>query len=310
MPTEENNLLRQLTLQFEDVTCSVSISRHHDQEQKSKPRTFCTYANPPLCTRLPVDLTEHQIHRTDNSYSISQKVTTGHLIEAAQMSEPGRTDLAPVRALGTIGNNVHTHLTLRRLNGSVRLSRRYSVTLGIEQKVVNQRLHVFLHRRSGRGRDFVVLNTNWSRGHFIQALQDDAQRLTELLHSTEVTVIAVSVLADGNVELHLPICIVRVGLTDIPGHTGTTKHDAGETIVQSVGSWNHTDTNSTTFPDSIVGEKLLYFIDAVPKLSSPLVDVVEKAEGEILVNTAGADVSGVESSTRDTLIEFLQRLLA
>jgi hypothetical protein len=117
-------------------------------------------------------------------------------------------------------------------------------------------------------------------------------------------------LADGNVELHLPICIVRLGLTDIPGHTGTTKHDTGETVVQSVGGWNHTDTNSTTLPDSIVGEKFLYFIDAVAELSSPLVDIIKKAKGEILVNTAGADVSGVETSTRDTLIKFLQRLLA
>jgi hypothetical protein len=36
-----------------------------------------------------------------------------------------------------------------------------------------------------------------------------------------------------------------------------------------------------------------------------LVDVVEEAEGEVLAYAAGADVCGVETGTRDTLVEFL-----
>jgi hypothetical protein len=40
-------------------------------------------------------------------------------------------------------------------------------------------------------------------------------------------------------------------------------------------------------------------------LRGPLVDVVENTNGQILVDTAGADVGSVQASTGDTLIEFL-----
>jgi hypothetical protein len=36
-----------------------------------------------------------------------------------------------------------------------------------------------------------------------------------------------------------------------------------------------------------------------------LVDVVEESEGEILRDATGADVGGVQTGARDTLVEFL-----
>lgn len=80
---------------------------------------------------LSVHLTEDQIHRTDNSDCISQQMPSRHLIEAAQMREPWRSHLTPIRSLTTITDNENTHLTLRRLNRAIRLPRRDLVALTI-----------------------------------------------------------------------------------------------------------------------------------------------------------------------------------
>jgi hypothetical protein len=40
-------------------------------------------------------------------------------------------------------------------------------------------------------------------------------------------------------------------------------------------------------------------------LGGPLVNIVEQPEGKVLGNTTRSDVGGVQSSTRDTLVEFL-----
>lgn len=45
------------------------------------------------------------------------------------MREPGCANLAAVRAVGTVRDEVYTHLTLRRLNGGVSLTWRDGVTL-------------------------------------------------------------------------------------------------------------------------------------------------------------------------------------
>lgn len=42
--------------------------------------------------------------------------------------------------------------------------------------------------------------TGW---HFVQALVDDAEGFPELLNATEVPIVAVSILSNGNVKLDL-----------------------------------------------------------------------------------------------------------
>lgn len=134
---------------------------------------------------------------------------------------------------------------------------------------------------------------------------DDAEGLTEFLHTAEVTVVAVAVLANWDVELDLIVGIVWLSLADIPWDTGTTKHDSGETVVQGILCGNDTDTLGTGLPDSVVSQKFFNLVDAVAKLSSPLVDIVEETDWKILVDTAWTDVGGVETGARDTLVELL-----
>jgi hypothetical protein len=232
-------------------------------------------------------------------------VAARHLVEAAQVGEAGCADLAAVRPLGAVGDDEDTHLTLGGLDGAVGLTRGNGVTLGIEQEVVDKSLHVLLHCGTGRRGDLVVLDLDGASGHLVQALVDDAERLAELLHAAEVAVVAVTVDANGNVKLDLVVGVVRLGLADVPRNTGTTEHDTREGVVEGISSADDTNTLGTADPDTVVGQELLSLVNAVTELGSPLVDVVEKTNGKILGNTTGADVGGVETGTRDTLVEFL-----
>lgn len=134
---------------------------------------------------------------------------------------------------------------------------------------------------------------------------DDAQRLSELLHTAEVPVVAVTVDTDGDVELDLVVRVVGLGLADIPGDTGTTQHDTGETHVERISGRDNTNTLSSGLPDAVVGEQLLGLVNAVTELGGPLIDVVKETERKVLGNTTRADVGGVETGTGDTLVEFL-----
>lgn len=232
-------------------------------------------------------------------------MTLGDVIETTQVSETGGSDVASVWSLAAVTDDVDTHLALGSLDGGVGLTGRNGVALGVEKEVVDEGLHVLLHGGSGRRRDLVVLDADGAGGHLVQALVDDAEGLSELLHSAEISVVAVSVGSDGDVELDLVVGVVGLALSDIPRHAGTSEHDTGEGEVQRLSGGNDTDTPQSLNPDSVVGQHLLGLVDTVAELGSPLVNVVEKTNGDILVNTTGSDVGGVETGTRDTLVEFL-----
>jgi hypothetical protein len=247
-------------------------------------------------------------HCTDNGDGVGQQMPPRDLIHTSQMSESRSPNLAPVRPLAAIRDKENTHLALGRLDGAVSLAGWHCVTLAEEQEVVNQRLHVLLHGRAGRGRDLVVLDLDGAGGHVVQALVDDAEGLAELLHAAEVAVVAVAVDADGDVEINSVVGVVGLRLADVPGDTGSAQHDTGEGVVDGIGSGDDTDTLGAANPDTVVSQHLLGLVDAVTELGGPLVDVVEQSNGQILRHTSRADVGSVETGARNTLVEFLQLL--
>lgn len=221
------------------------------------------------------------------------------------MRKTRRPNLTPIRPLASVRNQENTHLSLGRFDSAVCLSRRDAVSLAEEQKVVDESLHVFLHGGTRRGRDLVVFDLHGAGRHIVEALDDDAERLAELLHTAEIAVVAVAVYTDGNVELDLVVGIIRLGLADVPGDAGTAEHGAGERVVNSVSGGDDTYALCAADPDTVVSEHFLGFVKTVAELSGPLVDVVEEAHGEILRDTARADVGGVETGAGNALVEFL-----
>ena len=212
--------------------------------------------------------------RTDNSDGISQQVTTRHLVKATQVGKAGGTNLATVRTLAAVTDQENTHLSLGSLNGRVGLTRGNGVTLGEKQEVMDQSLHVLLHGSTGRGHDLIVLDTNGTSGHLVQALLDNSERLAELLHAAQVTVVAVTVDTNGDIKLDLVVGIIGLGLPDIPGNTGATEHDTGETHVESISSVDDTDTLGSGLPDTVIRKQLLSLINTVTELRSPLVNII------------------------------------
>ena len=227
------------------------------------------------------------------------------LIEAPQMREPWRPNLTPIRSLTAIAHDEHAHLSLWCFDRAVSLSWRDGVAFCEEQEVVDESFHVFLHCCSGGWGDLVVFDSDGARRHLVEALVDDAKGLAELLHAAEVAVVAVSVYSDWDVKFYLIVRIIWLALAYIPRYTAASKHDAGERVVESVGGGDDTNVLGSTLPDSIISEQFFGFIYPVPKLSRPLVDVVEEAEGEVLMDAARADVGRVKAGAGDTFVEFL-----
>lgn len=85
--------------------------------------------------KLPVNLSEHQVHSTNDSDRVRQEVVPHHKVRSGQVGETGCSDLALVRAVGAVGNEVDTHLTLGGFDSSVRFSGRDSVTFREDLKM-------------------------------------------------------------------------------------------------------------------------------------------------------------------------------
>lgn len=162
---------------------------------------------------------EHQVHGSNDSHGISQKMSSRDLVEAGQMSETRGANLASVRSFAAVTDKVHTHLALWCLDSAVGLTRRYSITLAVEQKVVNECLHVLLHGSTWRWSNLVIFDLDGTSGHLVQTLVDDAQRLTEFLHTAKITVVAVTVDTNRYVKLNLVVGIIRLRLPNVPRHS-------------------------------------------------------------------------------------------
>ncbi len=170
---------------------------------------------------------------------------------------------------------------------------------------MDQSFHVFFHCCSGRRGDLVVFDSDGAGRHLVETLVDDAEGLAELFHTAQVAVVAVSIDPDWDIKLHLIIRIIWLALAYIPGYTTASKHDAGERIVESIGGGNNTNPLRSAFPDSVVGEQFFGLVNPVPELSRPLVDVIQEADGEVLVDAARANVGRVKAGTGDAFVEFL-----
>ena len=219
------------------------------------------------------------------------------LIHATQVRKTRCSNLTPIGSFAAIADDEYTHFSLGSFDDAVGFARWDGVTLGEEEEVVDQGFHVFFHCGTWWRVDLVVLDADGTRSDFIETLVDDAKGLAELFHADEVAVVAVTIDADGDVEFDLIIGIVRLGFTNVPRNTRTTEHDTGERIVEGISCTHYTNTFGAANPDTVIGQEFLGFVDSVTELGGPLVDIVEKTERNILVDTTGTNISGMKAST-------------
>ncbi len=225
------------------------------------------------------------------------------------MSESRRSNVTSVRFARAIGDQVHAHLALGRLDGRVGVTGRHLVALGEQLKVVNQRLHGLLHLGTTRRHHLVIVGAHLAHGHLVQALLDDAQALSHLLHADQVAIVGVAVDADGHVELDLVVGVVRLTLAQVPLDARAAQHGAAEAQVERVLGRHDADADRARSPQAIRREQVFYFVQALTELADERVNVVHETDGQVVGDSARTNVSGVETRARHSLVE-LHHLLA
>src|SRR5205807_1961701 len=89
----------------------------------------------------PVDFPKHDVDRTEDRRDIGKHVALADKVHRLEMSEAWRPNLAAIRLVGPVGDEVDTELTLGRLDSCVNLAGRHVIAFCVEFEVMDQRLH-------------------------------------------------------------------------------------------------------------------------------------------------------------------------
>ena len=108
--------------------------------------------------------------------------------------------------------------------------------LGDELEVVDHGLHVAHGVRFGRKDDPGIVHIHLVVGLFqpIQRLMEDLQALTHLLHPAEIPVVAVAVLADGDVEVVALVIEIGLGFPEVVLNPGASQVRAAQAKIDTV----------------------------------------------------------------------------
>ena len=157
---------------------------------------------------------------------------------------------------------------------------------------MNQLFHVGLHVHTRRRRHLVVIGDHRARvfAQPLDALANDAIALAHFFHAHQITVVAIAVHANRDVEIDAVVHLIRLLLAHIPFDARTTQHRTGETFVKRTLRAHHADTNETLLPNPVVGQQRLV-----------LVNVLREAVGEVF--------NEIKQRTRTRLVQGGQRLL-
>jgi hypothetical protein len=137
-------------------------------------------------------------------------------------------------------------------------------------------------------------------------LVDNPERLSEFFHSAKVSVVAIAIDANRDIKFNFAISIIRLALSNIPWNTRTAKHNTSEGKVEGICSRDNSNSLRASNPNTVVGQQFFGLIDTVCKLGSPLIDIIQKADREILMDTTRSDIGSVETGSGHSFIEFLR----
>src|SRR6202161_3106808 len=87
-------------------------------------------------------------------------MTLADEIHRLQMRKTRRANLAFVRLVAAVGDQIDAKLALRRLDRDIDLASRHMEALGVELEMVDQSLHRALHLAPARREDLVGFHRN------------------------------------------------------------------------------------------------------------------------------------------------------
>ncbi len=114
-----------------------------------------------------------------------------------------------IRHRASIADDVVAQLALRRLDRMVDIPDRRLDDLG----------HLG-HERSIR--------------NLFDGLRDDSRRLPHFFHPHKIPIVGIANFTDGNIEIEFRIDAVRLGLAQIPLHTGTSQARPGQSQIDRI----------------------------------------------------------------------------
>src|ERR1700692_2247455 len=134
--------------------------------------------------RSPINLSEHDVERTEDRGDVGQQMAPTDKIPRLQMGKARRADLAFIGLVAAVGDQEDAELPLRRLDRGIDFAFRHVEALGVELEVMDQGLHRTLHLGPPRWRDLVILDDDRPLPvgctQLGDALPHDAHRLADL----------------------------------------------------------------------------------------------------------------------------------
>ena len=114
------------------------------------------------------------------------------------------------------------------------------------------------------------------RIQLVAALLHDLGRLAHLFHADDIAVVAVAVLADGDVEIHLLVALVGLRLAQVPGRAGAAHHHAREAPGPRVRELDDADVDVALLEDAVLGEQGLEVVAHFEERIAERVDIVDE----------------------------------
>src|SRR5690606_31024569 len=127
-------------------------------------------------------------------------------------------------------------------------------------------------------------------------------------HADQITIIAVAVLADGDVEVELLVALVGLRLAQVPCRAGAAYHHAREPVVEAVLQLDDADVDVALLENTVVGQEAFDVIADLQERIAPVVDVVDQFGWQVLMHAADAEILRVHAAARGALIENHQLL--
>merc|ERR1719180_425935 len=251
-----------------------------------------------------INLSEHNIHCTNDGNNVSQHVVLANVVHEGKVEEARGLDLAPVRLAASVRDKIDSKLSLRCLNGCVSGSSGYLETLGEKLEVMDEGLHGGLHLSPAWWHALGIVGPHVSLRHLVQTLLDDPQALSHLQHSHQVAIVAVAVGAHRHVKVHKVVCIVWLRFPKIPFDASAAKHHPAASPVDSILSRDDADVNHSLLEQPIVRDQVLDLIKPLAELCYELVDVIEKTNWNVLVDSSRSHISSMHSSSTGAFIEL------
>src|SRR3954447_5303501 len=116
---------------------------------------------------------------------------------------------------------------------------------------MNERFHGPFHLAPPWRRNLVILDEHRSftlgLAKLLDALLHDPDRLAHLFHPDQVTVVAIAIPADRNIEVHLRIAVVRLRFTKVPSSPRSPHHYPRETPSPCLIECHSSDIDVTLF---------------------------------------------------------------